>query len=87
MKQREIEEKMKDKGMKYEERRQSCVQRKEFLDMVHEHNAMRTKDIIEQKFSMTEMNKRSLLDQKCATARVLNQKSSFKNQIFSETIK
>ena len=72
-KRKEQEERMKGKSLNYEERRQSCLQRKELLDMLHEHNAVSNKDIIEKsnvftliflEFSITETKKQTILDKK-----------------------
>lgn len=45
----ELEDRMKLKAQKYEDRRHSVVQKKEFLDMLHEHNSFMNKEIIENK--------------------------------------
>jgi len=43
----ELEEKMRLKAQKYEEKRQLVIERKQFLDMLHEHNSFLNKEVIE----------------------------------------
>lgn len=87
----EIERRMKEKQMIYDQKRHTVLERKRFLDMLHEHNAMSAKQQIERKylpyfssyrFDECENIKKSVLSQKWATARANNKKAEKKNKEF-----
>jgi DNA segregation ATPase FtsK/SpoIIIE-like protein len=68
---REIEKKMREKSHWYEEKRASVIERKRFLDMLNDNEALTAKREIDKKygnlnfrFDITENNKKSLLTQK-----------------------
>lgn len=52
---RETEIKMKEKNDRYEEKRASVLERKRFLDMLHENEAMNAKRDIEKKYGAVQL--------------------------------